>query len=41
MRERVFILMAPMRDAFGAHDVYFNEMARHIAPIRLTGKFWQ
>ncbi len=26
-------------DAFGAHDVYFNEMARHIAPIRLTGKF--
>lgn len=26
-------------DVLGAHDVYFNEMARKIAPIRLTGKF--
>src|SRR5947207_1783967 len=26
-------------DAFGAHDVFFNEMEREIAPIRLTGKF--
>lgn len=26
-------------DAHGAHDVYFNRMAREIAPIRLTGKF--
>jgi len=26
-------------DAFGAHDVYFNEIARGIAPVRLTGKF--
>jgi len=26
-------------DALGAHDVYFNEMAHRIAPIRLTGKF--
>jgi asparagine synthase (glutamine-hydrolysing) len=26
-------------DAFGAHDVFFNEVAREIAPIRLTGKF--
>ena len=26
-------------DAFGAHDVFFNEIAREIAPIRLTGKF--
>lgn len=26
-------------DAFGAHDVYFNEIAHDIAPIRLTGKF--
>src|SRR5215470_16691630 len=25
--------------AFGAHDVYLNEVARHIAPVRLTGKF--
>ena len=26
-------------DALGAHDVYFNQAARRIAPIRLTGKF--
>jgi len=26
-------------DAHGAHDVYFNRIARDIAPIRLTGKF--
>src|SRR5688572_17687995 len=26
-------------DAFGAHDLFFNEIARSIAPIRLTGKF--
>jgi asparagine synthase (glutamine-hydrolysing) len=26
-------------DVFGAHDVYFNQIARDIAPIRLTGKF--
>lgn len=26
-------------DALGAHDVYFNQIARNIAPIRLTGKF--
>jgi asparagine synthase (glutamine-hydrolysing) len=26
-------------DAFGAHDVYLNRVAREIAPIRLTGKF--
>ena len=26
-------------DALGAHDVYFNQMAHKIAPIRLTGKF--
>ncbi len=26
-------------DAFGAHDVYFNEIAREIAPVRLTGKY--
>jgi len=26
-------------DAFGAHDVFFNKIARDIAPIRLTGKF--
>jgi asparagine synthase (glutamine-hydrolysing) len=26
-------------DAFGAHDVYLNRLARRIAPVRLTGKF--
>jgi asparagine synthase (glutamine-hydrolysing) len=26
-------------DAFGAHDVFFNEVAREMALIRLTGKF--
>ena len=26
-------------DAFGAHDVFFGEAARDIAPVRLTGKF--
>ena len=26
-------------DAFGAHDLYFNQIAREIAPVRLTGKF--
>jgi asparagine synthase (glutamine-hydrolysing) len=26
-------------DALGAHDVYFNQVARRIAPVRLTGKF--
>ena len=26
-------------DAFGAHDVYLNRIARRIAPVRLTGKF--
>ena len=26
-------------DAIGAHDLYFNQVSRQIAPIRLTGKF--
>jgi asparagine synthase (glutamine-hydrolysing) len=26
-------------DALGAHDVYFNQIARGIGPVRLTGKF--
>lgn len=25
--------------AFGAHDLYFNRIARQIAPVRLTGKY--
>lgn len=26
-------------DMLGAHDVYFNDIARQIAPVRITGKF--
>jgi len=26
-------------DAFGAHDIYLNRIARHLAPVRLTGKY--
>jgi asparagine synthase (glutamine-hydrolysing) len=26
-------------EALAAHDVYLNQIARHIAPVRLTGKF--
>jgi asparagine synthase (glutamine-hydrolysing) len=26
-------------DVVGAHDIYFNEVARGIAPVRVTGKF--
>ncbi|MBV8216073.1 MAG: hypothetical protein JOZ08_22885 [Verrucomicrobia bacterium] len=36
---RAIYLSDGTHDAFGAHDVYFNETARKIAPIRLTGKF--
>src|SRR5205085_261583 len=36
--ERSVYLSDGTHDAFGAHDVYFNELAREIAPIRLTGK---
>lgn len=25
--------------ATGAHEIYFNELARHLAPVRLTGNF--
>lgn len=37
--EKSVYLSDGTHDAFGAHDVYFNEIARSIAPIRLTGKF--
>jgi len=37
--QRAIYLSDGTHDAFGAHDVYFNETARKIAPIRLTGKF--
>jgi asparagine synthase (glutamine-hydrolysing) len=36
---RTIYLSDGTHDAFGAHDVYFNRIAREIAPIRLTGKF--
>ena len=37
-REAVYISDGT-HDAFGAHDLYLNRIARVIAPIRLTGKF--
>ena len=37
-RQAVYISDGTL-DAFGAHDVYLNRIAREIAPIRLTGKF--
>jgi asparagine synthase (glutamine-hydrolysing) len=37
--KRTIYISDGTHDAFGAHDVYFNENARKIAPIRLTGKF--
>jgi asparagine synthase (glutamine-hydrolysing) len=37
--QKAIYLSDGTHDAFGAHDVYFNEVARNIAPIRLTGKF--
>ncbi|MEA3275196.1 MAG: hypothetical protein U9Q81_07905 [Pseudomonadota bacterium] len=36
---RAIYLSDGTHDAFGAHDVFFNEIARRIAPVRLTGKF--
>lgn len=37
--ERTIYLSDGTHDALGAHDVYLNEVARNIAPVRLTGKF--
>jgi len=37
--QRSVYLSDGAHDAFGAHDVYLNKVARQIAPIRLTGKF--
>ncbi len=36
---RAVYLSDGMHAAFGAHDVFFNERAKEIAPVRLTGKF--
>ena len=37
--QRTVYISDGTHDAFGAHDVYLNEVARDIAPVRLTGKF--
>jgi asparagine synthase (glutamine-hydrolysing) len=37
--ERSVFISDGCHDSLGAHDVYFNEIARQIAPVRLTGKF--
>lgn len=37
--ERSIYVSDGTHEAFGAHDVYFNEIARKIASVRLTGKF--
>jgi asparagine synthase (glutamine-hydrolysing) len=39
LAQRSVYLSDGAHDAFGAHDVYLNKVARQIAPIRLTGKF--
>jgi asparagine synthase (glutamine-hydrolysing) len=37
--ERTVLLAEGCHDALGAHDLFFNERARTIAPIRMSGKF--
>jgi len=37
--ERTVYISDGTHDALGAHDIYFNQRARDIAPVRLTGKF--
>jgi len=37
--ERTVYISDGTHDVLGAHDVYFNQRARAIAPVRLTGKF--
>jgi len=39
LAQRSVYLSDGTHHAFGAHDVYLNQIARQIAPIRLTGKF--
>ena len=39
LARRTIYISDGTHDAFGAHDLYFNQVAREIAPIRLTGKF--
>jgi len=37
--EKTVYITDGCRDACGAHDIYFNTIAREIAPAKLTGKF--
>ena len=37
--ERTIYITDGYHDIRGAYDIYFNELARSIAPIRMTGKF--
>ena len=37
--ERTIYISDGCHDVCGAHDIYFNAIAREIAPVRLTGKF--
>lgn len=37
--EKTIYITDGCHDVCGAHDLYFNKLAREIAPIRMTGKF--
>jgi len=37
--EKTIFFSDGYHEAFGAHDLYFNEIAREISPVRLSGKF--
>src|SRR5438874_1582158 len=39
LAERSVYISDGTHDAFGAHDIYFNQIARKIAPVRITGKY--
>lgn len=39
LAEKTVYISDGTHDAFGAHDLYFNRIAREIAPVRLTGKY--
>jgi asparagine synthase (glutamine-hydrolysing) len=39
LAERTIYITDGYLDVCGTYDIYYNELARHIAPIRMTGKF--
>jgi asparagine synthase (glutamine-hydrolysing) len=39
LAEHVVFVSDGCHDVFGTHDLYFNRLARQIAPVRMTGKF--